>query len=153
MNNTQELNNLTTTPNIGRRYVAGLVDYSIILTFYIVYLYSFGEPSDSGYSISGYTTLVPVIFWAIITVGIEQMMGATLGNLMMSLKPVSVHQVSIYNPDTLKLTFIQSLKRHLLDPIDMTLFGIIGIIVITNTPKHQRIGDIWAHTIVVKDLD
>ncbi|WP_394335734.1 RDD family protein [Flavobacterium cyanobacteriorum] len=50
-----------------------------------------------------------------------------------------------------KPTFFQSLKRHVLDPVDMFPFGLIAIITIKNTDKHQRLGDLWAKTIVVKN--
>ena len=46
---------------------------------------------------------------------------------------------------------IQSFKRHLLDPIDMSMFGLIAIIIIKNTNYNQRLGDLWAKTIVVKN--
>ena len=48
-----------------------------------------------------------------------------------------------------KLTFLESFKRHLLDPIDFCFFGIVAIITIKNTVKNQRVGDLWAKTIVV----
>lgn len=38
----------------------------------------------------------------------------------------------------------------MLDPLDMFPFGIIGYITMKNTSKTQRLGDIWAKTIVVK---
>ncbi len=87
------------------------------------------------------------------TVGFEQWFGATLGNLFVGLKPVSIRKPadsSTFSETDEKLTFEQSLKRHLLDPIDMFFFGLIGIITIKNTDKNQRLGDIWGNTIVVK---
>lgn len=150
MSESQEINtnHTATSPYIFRRFIAGFIDYSIVLTFLIVYIYTFGEQTNKGYSITGFATLIPMMFWIIMTAGVEQLMGATLGNLIVSLKPVSIN-----NPTNQKVSFSQSLKRHLLAPIDMFLFGIIGIIVLTNTPKHQRIGDLWAHTIVIKEVD
>ena len=79
----------------------------------------------------------------IMTVGLEQATGATLGNGIAGLKPL--HVDGRHKPDA-----FQSLKRHLLDPIDMFFFGIIAIIAIKNSPNHQRLGDQWAKTIVVK---
>ena len=93
--------------------------------------------------INGFPALLPVFFWFIMTVGLEQWNGKTIGNLLVGLKPISI------NGNNEKLTMIQSIKRHVLDPIDMFFFG-IGAIIINKTGKNQRLGDIWAKTIVVK---
>ncbi len=47
------------------------------------------------------------------------------------------------------VSFIETFKRHLLDCIDLTCFGLVAVIVIKNNPKAQRIGDLWAKTIVI----
>ena len=78
------------------------------------------------------------------TVGLEQWFGASLGNSLAGLKPISISGFSK------KLTFGQSLKRHLFDPIDMFFFGLIGIVTLRNTTQNQRVGDIWAKTTVIK---
>ena len=49
--------------------------------------------------------------------------------------------------------FIEALKRHLLDPIDILVYGIPAIITIKNSEKHQRIGDKWAKTFVIDMTD
>jgi uncharacterized RDD family membrane protein YckC len=85
-----------------------------------------------------------MIFWLIMTVGLEIGFGATIGNSLVGLKAIPKNGINR------KLTFGESFKRHLLDPIDMFFFGLIGIITIKNTDKNQRLGDIWGNTIVVK---
>jgi len=154
MNETNLTTESKTEPNIGNRILAGIVDYLIIYTFFFVYVYSFGEPNeDGGYSVNGLPALIPILFWGIMTVGIEQFFGATLGNLLVGLKPISIRKSSdnsTFSGTDEKLTFGQSLKRHLLDPIDMFFFGLIGIVTIKNTDRNQRLGDIWGNTIVIK---
>ena len=136
---------IQTKLNLRKRAIAGFVDYSMIFAFDFVYLYIFGEPNEEGgYSMSGLPALVPVLFWCLMTVGLEQFNGATLGNTLVGLKPISIRGYKQ------KLTLIQSFKRHLLDPIDMFFLGMIGIITIKNTERNQRLGDIWAQTIVVE---
>lgn len=78
------------------------------------------------------------------TVGLGIGMGGTIGNSIVGLRAIPMR-----GPNR-KLTFGQYLKRHLLDPINMLFFGLPGIITIKNTEKNQRIGDLWAKTIVVK---
>jgi len=154
MNETNLTTEFKTKPNIGDRILAGIVDYIIIYGFTFFLIFTFGEPNDEGgYSLNGLPGLIPILFWGIMTVGLEQWFGATLGNSLVGLKPVSIRKStdnSTFSGTDKKLTFGQSFKRHLLDPIDMFFFGLIGIITIKNTDKNQRLGDIWGNTIVVK---
>lgn len=141
-------NQIKSHKSVGDRIAAGMLDYIIIWSFTFYYIYAVGEPNlEGGYTVNGLPAFVPIIFWGIITVGIEQFIGATLGNLLVGLKPISI----IGNEK--KLTFGQSLKRHLLDPIDMFFFGFVGIVTIKNTKRNQRVGDIWANTIVIKKIE
>lgn len=136
---------LKTESNIGKRILAGFIDYLIIYVFLFYYIYAFGEPNGAGgYVINGFPTFVPVFFWLIMTVGLEIGFGATLGNSLIGLVAIPK------NGTNRKLTFVESFKRHLLDPIDMFFFGLIGIVTIKNTDKNQRLGDIWGNTIVVR---
>ncbi|MDY8137260.1 RDD family protein [Aquimarina sp. 2201CG5-10] len=137
--------NTKTEPNIGSRILAGFIDYLLIYMFLFAYLYAYGEPDpDGGYSVSGLPALIPVIFWGLMTVGLEQLFGATIGNSIVGLRPISINGISE------KLSFWQSLLRHLLDPFDMSFFGLVGILTIQNSKKNQRVGDMAANTIVVK---
>tara|TARA_B110000211_G_scaffold227413_1_gene282225 strand:+ start:516 stop:962 length:447 start_codon:yes stop_codon:yes gene_type:complete len=135
---------IKTESNIGNRFVAGLVDYIIIYGFTFFLSYTIGEPNnEGGTSLSGLPALIPLIFWLIMTVGLESGLGATIGNSLVGLKAIPK------NGTNRKLTFSESFKRHLLDPIDMFFFGLVAIITIKNTEMNQRIGDLWAKTIVV----
>ncbi len=72
-------------------------------------------------------------------------MGATPGHHGFNLKVLTL--------DRKEIAFKQALKRHLLDPIDILLYGIPALIAINNSEKHQRIGDMWAGTIVIDTAD
>lgn len=134
-----------TKPNLLKRFIAGLIDYLFVYGFFFAFVYSFGKPNDEGgYSVTGILGLVPIIFWFAIVVLTEVFFGATLGNSIVGLKPKSLTK------NNGELSFSQSIKRHLLDPIDMFLFGLIAIITIKNTDRNQRLGDIWAKTIVTE---
>ena len=133
-------------PNTKKRFLAGFIDYTIIYIFNLTYIYAFGSPNEEGvHSISGFPALLPILFWGLVTVGFEQWFGATYGNQLVKLKPQSI------NGD--RLSYAQSFKRHLLDPIDMFFFGVVGILLIKNTKHHQRLGDIWAKTVVVDNIE
>ncbi len=136
---------LNTKPNLLRRFIAGLIDYTLVFGFFSAFVYSFGSPNDEGgYSVTGLLTFVPMIFWFIIIILLEVIYGATIGNSIVGLKPKSLTK------NNGELSFEQSVKRHLLDLIDMFPFGLIAIITIKNTDRNQRLGDIWAKTIVTE---
>ena len=134
-----------TKPNLLKRFIACLIDYLLVYGFFFAFVYSFGKPNDEGgYSVTGILSLIPIIFWFVIIVLIEVFFGATLGNSIVGLKPKSLTK------NNGELSFSQSIKRHLLDPIDMFPFGLIAIITIKNTDRNQRLGDIWAKTIITE---
>lgn len=132
-------------PHIGNRILAGFIDYTIIFAFTFAMVFAFGEPNnDGGYALNGAPAFIPVIFWLMMTAGLESGWGATIGNSAIGLRAIPA------SGQNRKPTFGQSFKRHLLDPVDMLFFGTVGVITIKNTEKNQRVGDLWAQTIVVK---
>lgn len=136
---------IETKPHIGRRIIACSIDYTIIYMFLIVSIFLLGEPTvDGTYEINGAPAFIPIGFWLLMTVGLETIVGGTIGNLIVGLKAIPI------DGQYRKLTFLESFKRHLLDPVDMFFFGLVGIIVIKNTPYNQRVGDLWAKTMVIK---
>ena len=115
--------------SVGKRFLAGLIDYSIVFTITFVYIFTMGSPNDEGgYTVTGIATLPIHICWLLLIVCTEYFFGSTIGNGILRLSVESML-------DGKKPTFVQSLKRHLLDVIDMFLFGLIGFITIKNTPE------------------
>ncbi len=140
-----EKNNEGNNTFLFRRIIAGAIDYLIVFIIFFTLLHFFGVPSRNGGSkLSGFPALFMILCWLFVTAGMEYFFGSTTGNSISGLTPISL------NPDSEKIKFTQSLKRHLLDVIDMSLFGLIGILLILNTEKNQRLGDIWAKTKVIR---
>ncbi len=136
---------IETKPYLGRRILAGIIDYTLIFIFMFTLMHFYGTPNEEGgQSLNGIPALSVILFWGIITIGMEQLFGTTVGNYLNNLKPISI------NKEEEKISLVQSSKRHLLDIIDISFFGLVGILVIKNTKKHQRLGDLWAKTIVIK---
>ena len=77
---------------------------------------------------------------------VESSLNATLGHFVFGLKVVK-------NNFREKIGFTDSLKRHLTDFIEIPFFGIPAIICIRNTELNQRLGDLWANTMVVSDKE
>ena len=129
---------------LGRRFFASFIDYALISIFFLVYAKFFGHLNEDGeLSLSGFQNFVPLFFWFIYLVVVESLASATLGHFVMGVKVIGINEK--------RITFNQSLKRHLLDFIDFSFAGIVAIISISNSKEHQRLGDLWAKTIVVKD--
>ena len=138
------MNDIKTKPYIRLKIISCIIDYGIIFTITFLFIMNYGEPNLEGeYELKGKLALIPILFWAIMTIGLEFWFGATLGNSIVNLKPISLNENQ-------KITFSQSFKRHFLDGIDMFMFGLIAYIIIKNTEKNQRLGDLWAKTMVVK---
>ncbi|MGC3943797.1 MAG: RDD family protein [Chryseolinea sp.] len=134
---------IRTEPKLLRRSLATIIDYTIYYIFFFWLVMTYGEPNDEG----GYTLSNDpkgwwiIIVWLIYFPIIESIRGQTFGKVLLGLKVVSKTGEPV--------SFWQSFQRHLLDIIDFFFFGIVAIIAIKNTPDHQRIGDLWAGTIVI----
>ena len=140
---------MTTRKNshLGRRIFAFFIDYLVVYCFFYVYTWSLGVQNDQGgYTVTGINAFVPLIFWFIYMIVIESSLNATLGHFVFGLKVVK-------NNFREKIGFIDSLKRHLTDFIEIPFFGIPAIICISNTDLNQRLGDLWANTMVVSDKE
>ena len=131
--------------NLRKRTLASIVDYGIFLSITFAYIMYFGEPDgEGGKSVEGLFALVIPIAWFLYFVVIETINEATLGHQIFNLSVKTINR----KPISLK----QSFKRHLLDPIDILMFGIPARIAIKNSDKNQRLGDMWAKTIMI-DLE
>ena len=140
---THKENDNKTEPKLLKRSVATIIDYGLYLIFFSWLVVTYGAPNDEGgYTLSNdpkgsWIFVVWIIYFPII----ESIRGQTLGKLILGLRVVTKNG----NP----ISFGQACKRHLLDMIDFFFFGIVAIITIKNTPDHQRVGDLWAKTIVI----
>lgn len=140
---------LKTKPNLSKRILAAIIDYGIIFSYMMVMFHLYGEPNDEGgQSLNGWPATSVMVIWFIFTVGLEQLFGSTIGNYTQNLRAAPK------NDPRKQLTFGQSIKRRLLDPIDMFWpFGLLGILTIKKTDYNQRLGDLWAHTVVLDTSD
>lgn len=137
------MRNIRTQPNISKRATATLIDFVIYLPICFAYMFYFGEPNDErGYSVSGIKGLPVIISWFLYFPVMETLRGQTFGHIITGLKVATVTGNSI--------SFGQALKRRLLDCVDiLAFFGLVAYITVKNTERNQRVGDIWANTIVV----
>jgi uncharacterized RDD family membrane protein YckC len=134
----------TSERHLGARAVAAAIDYAVFGAFYFGYIYYFGSESGEGYEVQGcghFLFLVAAwIAWLPFT---EACFGRSLGKWGLDLRVVNLNGTPI-RP-------VQAFIRHALDPIDMSFFGLVGIIVAKTNALGQRVGDLVAKTRVVKD--
>ena len=134
---------IKTEPKLLRRTLATIIDYGLYLIFFSWLVTTYGAPNEEG----GYTLNNDPKGWWIFVVWIiyfpivESIRGQTLGKLILGLRVVTKNGHPI--------SFGQAFKRHLVDAIDFFFFGIVAFITIKNTPDHQRVGDLWAKTLVI----
>ncbi len=129
--------------NLLRRISSTIFDYLIIFIINYAVVRYLGEPlPEGGYHAEGITALIPLLFWFVFFPLSEYLFSKTLGMYFLDLKVVKV--------DSSQLKLSDTIKRRILDIVDIFLFfGIIAIVVIKNNKLSQRVGDIVAHTIVV----
>ena len=132
--------------NLKKRIIATILDYAVITIPTYLYVMYFGHDNDEGgKTVSGLLAFPIPTAWFLYFVVIEAVCGATLAHQGLNLKVLTLERGEI--------DFVHAFKRHLLDPIDIFCWGIPAIITIRNTDKHQRLGDLWAKTIVVDTKD
>jgi uncharacterized RDD family membrane protein YckC len=128
------------------RIAATLIDYGIFFTIVAIYIMMFGNQNDEGgYTLNGSPVLLIIVFWFLYFVVLEAMNQATPGHDILKLVVVRTKGERIGITD--------ALKRRIVDIIDIAFYGVPALICICNTPKFQRIGDLWADTVVVKKSD
>jgi len=135
-------NGLIAKTNLRKRIAASFLDFSFMVIFFLLSLLVLQKSKDVGTLNLSPNLLIPlVVYWFLYFVGLESIFGATPGHKLLKLEVVSL--------ENRKIHWIQALKRHLLDIVDYYLFCVPSLIAIYNSEKHQRIGDMWAGTLVI----
>jgi uncharacterized RDD family membrane protein YckC len=133
-------------PYIKQKIIATLIDYGIYFLLFIIYTYFFDEdPNPGTASVTGAMSLPLFLFWFLYFPVLEGINQATPGHDICKLK--------VYTFDGRKPSFSMCFKRRIVDFIDIFMYGIPAFICISKTAKHQRLGDLWAGTVVLKAED
>jgi uncharacterized RDD family membrane protein YckC len=134
---------------VFQRSLAALIDYVIYFAILFIYSYFRGNITTlEGNLILYFFQSLPGFFimifvWILYFPLIESSLGYTLGKGLLDLEVVLENKKDY--------AFVVSLKRHLLDPIDFFLFGIPAIFLIMTTDEHKRVGDMFAHSRVMRE--
>ena len=133
---------------VGRRIVAALLDILVLAILFVVMGVLFGDSkADDGEASVNLEGGAAFLYFAIVLgyyIVAEAVWGKTLGKRLMGLR---VAKLDGSAPGT-----GGSLVRNLLRIVDSLPFlYLIGLIVMLVTEKKQRIGDLAASTVVIRD--
>ena len=129
--------------SLSRRAVATILDSIPLGAASIAVALHWGVPGE--YEASALPELALLAGIAAYWVFAEGLFGTTFGKLMLDLRVVSVGGE--------RCTLSQSFKRNLLRPVDGFFGYLVGFIVANSVPLRQRLGDLWAGTIVIHQRD
>jgi uncharacterized RDD family membrane protein YckC len=125
-----------------RRSLAFIIDYGLYALFCGIYIYRIGEKTSTGFVMEGgWHSLVPPLLWFIWFPLSETLFGQTLGKRLMN--------IMVVNRNCEKPDILESLKRHILDPIDISYFSYIPIFFRKKNIIPRRLGDYFAKTWVL----
>ena len=128
--------------SIGLRVTAALLDVVIVMSLFTLVAMHFGKELADGNR--GWTGLPALIVFACIGAYwliSEWLFAATIGKAICDLRVVSI--------DGSRGKFVPALQRNLLRPVDGVGMYLVGFIVAMSNPRRQRLGDMWARTMVV----
>ena len=127
---------------VGRRAVAIIVDMILLGIIGWVLAMFTGMTTSEGFNLTG----APALLWFLVCLAyyvvMEVQWGGTIGKMALGMKVVK--------EDGSKLDWGASIIRNLLRIIDGFFFYLLGAIVVWVSKKRQRLGDMAAHTLVVR---
>ena len=136
---------------LGSRAAAHIVDWIILGIIYLALLFLLAKTADTNFIfadyISSYITAAIIIllfltWWSYFVLFEFFASGRTPGKMLSGIRVIQDNGQS--------LTFLSSTIRNLFRIIDfLPLFYLLGILLIFFHPKHKRIGDLTAGTLVV----
>jgi uncharacterized RDD family membrane protein YckC len=130
---------------VGRRFLALLIDGVVLLIAAAPFAETTRSPGYLRIEFPGALSAAPFVLWLAYFVIMEGGVGATLGKLALGLRVVKT--------DGSKLdwgaAFVRNLSR-LVDGFPYVIPYLVGAIAVWSGPTRQRLGDIWAHTVVVE---
>ncbi|HEY6105395.1 MAG TPA: RDD family protein [Anaeromyxobacteraceae bacterium] len=136
---------------LGGRALAYLVDLLVIFLFWVAALLVYSIAGDLLRRIQemsfGAQALAVVLFfftgWAWDVAWEVAWGGQTPGKRLLGLRVVG--------RDGAPVSFVESLLRNVLRAVEVPLLYAPGVLMVALTPRHQRLGDMVAGTLVVKD--
>ncbi|MFN8234239.1 MAG: RDD family protein [Actinomycetota bacterium] len=132
--------------SVGRRFVALLIDGIVLLIVAAPLAETTRRPGYLRIELVGARSVVPILVWLAYFVAMEGTIGATLGKLAMGIR--------VTKPDGSKLDAGSALIRNVarfVDGFPYVIPYLVGAIAVwSDGSTRQRLGDRWAHSVVVE---
>jgi uncharacterized RDD family membrane protein YckC len=131
---------------VGRRFAALVVDglVSLLWTIPLSHITTTSNPTSVTINLAGARGWIALAIWFVYLTAMEAGVGATLGKLALGIRVV--------REDGGRIDLGGSLVRNLaraIDGLPWIVPYLVGAIVVWNSPTRQRLGDRWAHTVVI----
>jgi uncharacterized RDD family membrane protein YckC len=131
----------------GRRVLAIIVDSIVLGLIFGVMSIFFGTTSASGgsvgASVNGVPALVTFVVFLLYFTLLEGYLGQTVGKMLLGIKVVREDNGEVPEVGP-------AIIRTLLRIVDGLFFYLVGFIAVLASAKRQRLGDMAAHTLVVR---
>ena len=125
------------------RSLAAIIDVAIVFSIWYFIIEKWGTDSvGTVKTLAGSPAILLMLATAAFWILPEWLVGATFGKWSCDLRVVSMNGS--------KISFSQSVKRNLLRLVDFFPWYLTGFVTAKLTPYRQRLGDLWARTLVVK---
>lgn len=132
---------------LGERVLARLIDLAGFLIIYIISIILFGVSFSVG---SKTTFYVVIIAFLVIFIFYDLVCELTMNGQSVGKKIMKIRVISLTGTQP---TLSQYLLRWLFRIVDVSIifgFGVVAVLAVAFTEKHQRVGDMVAKTIVIK---
>jgi uncharacterized RDD family membrane protein YckC len=130
---------------VGRRFFALLIDAIVFGIASAPFVQTTHRPGYYRFELTGGRAVVPFLLWLAYFIVMEASVGATLGKLAMGIRVVK--------PDGSKLDWSSAFVRNIARLVDAFPYAIpylVGAVAVWSDPgTRQRLGDRWAHSVVV----
>jgi uncharacterized RDD family membrane protein YckC len=123
------------------RSLAAIIDGAIVLCLWCLIIAKWGTSITGGRELTGIPGMLLIIGVAAYWMVPEWLAEATFGKWCCDLRVTTLNGS--------KISFSQSAKRNVLRLVDFFPWYLTGFIAAKLSPRRQRLGDLWARTIVV----
>ena len=134
-----------TPASIGERMLALIIDYFFLFIYVIGFSVTLSYLRIHAYSGFSFFFLFVIVYLPVLCYSLCEVFnrGQSLGKRLLNIRVVKA--------DGSTPSLSSYLLRWLLFPIDLPITGGLGVIVILLTKNHQRLGDLAAGTMVIKE--
>jgi uncharacterized RDD family membrane protein YckC len=137
-----ELTTQAKPASLWLRALAAILDSAVVFLAQYYIVEKWGDVGPEGNVVlTGSPVFLLLLATAAFWILPEWLLGATLGKWACDLRVTTLSGANI--------SFMQALKRNVLRLLDFFGFYLVGFVTASLTPKRQRLGDLWAKTIVV----